>query len=83
MPKMMIDPDQGYLYGFPKALPNEAVIHYGGTDYGIKKDFDLTQWFMSEGMTQKQVENIDMYRTWIVFDTDEQDNMFPGTEYFG
>lgn len=47
--KFMIDPPVGYRYGFPKALPEEAVIHYGGSDYGIRKGFDFDGWLRAEG----------------------------------
>lgn len=49
MMKIMIDPPVGHRYGFPKAAPAEAVIHYGGADYGLDKDFDFDGWLRAEG----------------------------------
>jgi hypothetical protein len=47
----MIDPPSGWKYGFPKALPSEAVIYYGGSDYGVKKSgeqFWCKHWIENE-----------------------------------
>jgi len=62
--RLMIDPTPaGWAYGFPKALPAEAVIHYGGEwDYGIKEDFDLTKWIVEQGYPE---ESFQYYRVWV------------------
>lgn len=64
MKTLMIDPTPaGWAYGFPKALPEEAVIHYGGEwDYGIKKDFDLVKWVVEQGYPEEQFQ---YYKTWV------------------
>lgn len=60
--QLIIDPTpRGWMYGFPKALPEEAVIHYGGTDYGIKSDFDLTKWVVEQGYPE---EDFQYYKIW-------------------
>jgi hypothetical protein len=47
--QLMIDPTpQGWVYGFPRALPDEAVMGKG-SDLWIKTDFDLTEWVCSFG----------------------------------
>ena len=62
--RLIIDPTPaGWAYGFPKALPEDAVIHYGGEwDYGIKKDFDLAKWVVEQGYPEEQFQ---YYKTWV------------------
>jgi len=64
----MIDPTPaGWAYGFPKAVPAEAL---GGSGYEIfiKNDFDLTKWIAEQGYPEKSFE---YYRTWVEEDKDE------------
>ena len=35
---LTIKPD-GELYGFPKQVPNELIVWYGGNDYGLKPEW--------------------------------------------
>ena len=62
--KLMFDPTPaGWAYGFPRALPDDAVIHYGGEwDYGIKKEFNLTEWVCSFGYPEKSFQ---YYKVWV------------------
>lgn len=61
---LMILPPSGYDYGFPKAVPEAGTIYYGyKDDYGLKKDFELFEWLLSEGYPQ---EKIDSYNTQFV-----------------
>ena len=55
--RYMIDPPSGWKYGFPKALPSEAVIYYGGSDYGVKEDFNLKRWFIEGGYPEKEIDS--------------------------
>ena len=59
--ELMVDPTpMGWAYGFPRALPEEAV---GGTGYDlwVKNDFDLGKWVCSFGYPE---ENFEMVRFW-------------------
>ena len=59
---LMVDPTPaGWAYGFPKALPDEAV---GGSGYDlfIKNDFDLTKWVVEQGYPEESFQN---YRRWV------------------
>ena len=31
------------------AVPEEGTIHYGGMDYGVRKEFDILEWIFSHG----------------------------------
>lgn len=55
--RYMVDPPSGWKYGFPKSVPSEHVVHYGGEDYGLSDDFDLVEWIISEGYPQKELDN--------------------------
>jgi len=49
---LMIDPTpSGWAYGFPRALPEEAVMGKG-SDLWIKTDFDLAEWVCGFGYPQ-------------------------------
>jgi len=64
---LMCDVPSGYLYGFPRALPKEATIHYGGTDYGVVKDFNVAEWIVANGYPQKEIDSFGdqfCYRYW-------------------
>lgn len=43
----MVDPDSGWLYGFPKPAPKEYILH---------DDFDFYGWLVSEGYPQKKID---------------------------
>jgi len=77
--RLMIDPTPaGWAYGFPKALPEEAVIHYGGEwDYGIKDDFNLTKWIVEQGYPE---ESFQYYRTWVEPLAEENPDYDKGTK---
>lgn len=54
--QLMIDPTpSGWAYGFPRALPEEAV---GGTGYDlwIKNDFDLAKWVVEQGYPEEHFQ---------------------------
>jgi hypothetical protein len=59
--KLMIDPTpRGWAYGFPKALPDEAVL-CGGKEYDlyVNPKFDLSKWIVEEGYPE---ESLGYYR---------------------
>jgi hypothetical protein len=54
--QLMIDPTPaGWAYGFPRALPEEAVMGKG-SDLWIKTDFDLTKWVCSFGYPKESFQ---------------------------
>jgi len=60
--QLIIDPTPGgWVYGFPKPLPEEAVIGEG-KDLAIKPGFDLTKWIVEQGYPE---ESFQYYRMWI------------------
>ena len=80
--RLIIDPTPaGWAYGFPKALPEDAVIHYGGEwDYGIVPDFDLTKWVVEQGYPE---ESFRYYRTWVAeenpdYEQDKENSVVKG-----
>ena len=59
--RLMIDPTPaGYLYGFPKQLPEHAIAGTGH-DLFILSSFDLTKWVVEQGYPE---ESFQYYRTW-------------------
>lgn len=59
--QLMIDPTPaGYLYGFPKPLPEHAVAG-SGYDLFILNSFDLAKWVVEQGYPE---ESFRYYRTW-------------------
>ena len=61
--KLMIDPTPaGWAYGFPKALPDEAVM-CGGKEYDlyINPQFDLTKWIVEEGYPEESFQYYRLY----------------------
>ena len=51
----MIDPTpRGWMYGFPKALP-ESAIHGKGSDLFVRKNFDLIEWLVNEGYPEELI----------------------------
>ena len=88
--QLMIDPTPaGWAYGFPRALPEEAV---GGTGYDlwVKNDFDLAEWVCSFGYPEKSFEMVRMYPQEIVDESAEKmgdlkfttakDYIYPGSD---
>ena len=60
--QLMIDPTPGgWVYSFPKPLPEEAV-EGKGYDLFIKNDFDLTKWVVEQGYPE---ESFQYYSTWV------------------
>jgi hypothetical protein len=52
--KIIIDTPQGWLYGFPKEIPNERIK-------------DVTKWLVEEGYPKKLIESLGNafhYRMW-------------------
>jgi hypothetical protein len=41
---LMVDPDEGWKYGFPKALPNEL------------RNQDITEWLIENGFPSENIE---------------------------
>ena len=53
--ELMIDPTpRGWMYGFPKALP-ESAIHGKGSDLFVRKNFDLIEWLVNEGYPEELI----------------------------
>lgn len=51
----MVDPTpRGWMYGFPKALP-ESAIHGKGSDLFVRKNFDLIEWLVNEGYPEELI----------------------------
>ena len=60
--QLMIDPTpSGWVYGFPKALPREA-IGGSGADLFIITSFDLTKWVVEQGYPE---ESFQYYRLFV------------------
>lgn len=77
---IMVEPlPNGSEYGFPKKLPQTAIIHYGSNDYGISEDFDIVKWFEKQGYPLKQYQK---YKWWVINDYDP-DVHGGGVEDFG
>jgi hypothetical protein len=61
--KLMVDPTPaGWAYGFPKALPDEAVLK-GGKEYDLYVDpkFDLSKWIVEEGYPEESLGYFRLY----------------------
>jgi len=59
--QLMVDPTPaGWAYGFPRALPEEAV---GGTGYDlwVQPGFDLAKWVCSFGYPEESFEMVRYY----------------------
>ena len=53
--ELMIDPTpRGWMYGFPKALP-ESAIYGKGSDLFVRKNFDLIEWLVNEGYPEELI----------------------------
>ena len=71
--QLMIDPTPaGWAFGFPRALPEEAVMGKG-YDLWIKTDFDLTEWVCSFGYPE---ESFQYYRVY----PQEVEYVYPGSD---
>ena len=58
---LMIDPTpQGWVYGFPKALPKEAVGGKGA-DLFIVTSFDLTKWVVEQGYPEEAFQHYRLF----------------------
>jgi len=65
--QLMIDPTPaGWAYGFPRALPTEAV-EGNGKNLVCKTEFDLTEWVTSFGYPEKDFQ---YWRMWVQPDED-------------
>ena len=61
--QLMIDPTPaGWAYGFPKALPEEAVL-CGGKAYDlyINPSFDLAKWVVEQGYPEESFQYYRLY----------------------
>lgn len=59
--QLMIDPTpQGWAYGFPKALPREA-IGGSGADLFIITSFDLTKWVVEQGYPEEAFQHYRLF----------------------
>jgi len=61
--QLMVDPTPaGWAYGFPKALPDEAVL-CGGKEYDlyIHPKFDLTKWIVEQGYPEESFQYYRLY----------------------
>lgn len=61
--KLMVDPTpRGWAYGFPKALPEEAVL-CGGKEYDlyINPQFDLETWVAEQGYPKESFQYYSSY----------------------
>jgi hypothetical protein len=59
--QLMIDPTpRGWVYGFPRALPKEAVMGKG-SDLWISNSFDLTEWVVSHGYPEESFQYYSVY----------------------
>lgn len=58
---LMIDPTpRGWAYGFPKALPDVAVLGTG-SDLFIAPSFDLTKWVVEQGYPEEDFQYYRVY----------------------
>ena len=61
--KLMVDPTPaGWAYGFPKALPDDAVM-CGGKEYDlyVHPKFDLSKWIVEEGYPEEALAYYRLY----------------------
>lgn len=81
--QLMVDPTPyGWAYGFPRALPEEAV---GGTGYDlwVRNDFDLTKWVCSYGYPEENFEYVKYYPQEIQEDATEEERVRVGSDEGG
>ena len=88
--QLMIDPTpRGWMYGFPKALP-ESAIHGKGSDLFVRKNFDLIEWLVNEGYPEELIGYWKLYPQEIVDESAEKmgdlkfttaaDYIYPGSD---
>ena len=51
----MCDPPSGWKYGFPKALPDEAILEVN-QNTGISDTFDTKAWLIQNGYPQREID---------------------------
>lgn len=75
--QLMIDPTPaGWAYGFPKPLPEEAVL-CGGKAYDlyVNPKFDLAKWVVEEGYPEESFAYYSMYPQEINEESAEQSSV--------
>ena len=90
--ELMIDPTPaGWAYGFPKALPEEAVM-CGGKEYDlyVNPNFDLLKWIVEEGYPEESLWHYRLYPREIIDEAAEKmgdlkfttagDYIYPGSD---
>ena len=74
--KLMIDlTPAGWAYGFPKAVPAEALGGIG-QDIFIRNDFDLEKWVVEQGYPETSFQ---YFRTWTEED-EQKEYYYPGSD---
>lgn len=53
--KLMCDPPAGWKYGFPKPLPDEAVVEVN-ENIGVSDTFDTKAWLVENGYPQEEID---------------------------
>ena len=76
--QLMIDPSpMGWAYGFPRPVPEEAVMGKG-SDLWVRIDFDLGKWVSSYGYPE---ECFQYYRLYPLEIKDEsKEYVYPGSD---
>jgi len=88
----MVDPTPaGWAYGFPKALPEEAVL-CGGKEYDlyVNPKFDLSKWIVEQGYPEESLGYYRLYPQEIIDEAAEKmgdlkfttagDYIYPGSD---
>jgi len=76
--ELIVDPTpQGWLYGFPKAVP-EGVWYMDGTVPRFKeKEFNINDWMIEQGYPEKLLE-YNALRMWV--QEKKPDYVYPGSD---
>jgi hypothetical protein len=61
---LMIDPPEGWRYGFPKPVHEEF--------HTLRSDFDLERWLISEGYPEEQIDLALKYSRYWEAESEEQ-----------
>ena len=90
--ELMVDPTPaGWAYGFPKALPEEAVL-CGGKEYDlyVNPKFDLSKWIVEQGYPEESLGYYRLYPQEIIDEAAEKmgdlkfttagDYIYPGSD---
>jgi|SRR5210317_1099963 len=90
--QLMVDPTPaGWAYGFPKALPEEAVL-CGGKEYDlyVNPKFDLSKWIVEQGYPEESLGYYRLYPQEIIDEAAEKmgdlkfttaaDYIYPGSD---